>query len=185
MNKPNLMDIELNSSSNECPVLCSICGGECCRTKPGIDSPERVLVAADPELALHDLLASGKWVLDRHRGTPIRAGVERTAEDADRIIYYPRPATSSEYARGVLLTMEGEGAGECVFLDPDVCSLSFEERPKMCRSLEPEVNFECWLSWTRLDAALAWLPWQELVSGVLRRLQDGDGAGTGESGQGG
>jgi hypothetical protein len=157
-----------SGETNECPVLCSICGGECCQTKPGIDGPERFLAAEDPAEALFQLLTSGHWVLDRHYGSP-PDGASAPGEGADeRLIFYPRPATLVEREQGSPTAIPGPG--ECVFLAEQGCLLPFGDRPRMCRALEPEVNFECSSSWTRRDAALAWLPWQATVTAVIARL---------------
>lgn len=153
---------------NECPVLCSICGGECCRTKPGIACPEQFLAAADPAQALFEALASGLWVLDRHYGTPPRGEEDGLPGTTEHLIHYPRPATTAE--REARSVMAIAGACECVFLAEKGCLLPFAERPRMCRALVPEINFECSTSWTRGDAALAWLPWQEMVAAALERL---------------
>ncbi len=163
---PMTMDGE---ATNECPVLCSICGGECCRTKPGIDGPERVLAAEDPAEELVRFLTSGFWVLDRHYGTPPGGTSAPGNGDGERLIYYLRPATLVEREQGSLTAIPGPG--ECVFLAEEGCRLPFAERPRMCRALEPEVNFECSSSWTRGDAALAWLPCQQMVTAVVARLR--------------
>lgn len=162
------MTPDTSNDNNECQVLCSICGGECCRTKPGIDSPERFLAAADPVGALFEVLSSGLWVLDRHYGTPPRGETAGLPGTTENLIRYPRPATTAERDAGSLTAVAG--ACECVFLAEDGCLLPFDERPRMCRALEPEINFECSSSWTRGDAALAWLPWQGIVAAVLDRL---------------
>ncbi|HEY6009804.1 MAG TPA: hypothetical protein VIU40_15870 [Geobacteraceae bacterium] len=157
----------IRGDTNECPVLCSICGGECCRTKPGIDGPERVLATPDPAEALFLLINSGFWVLDQHYGT--HPAGEAVDDGDERPIHYPRPATLVEREEMSFLAIPGPG--ECVFLGVEGCLLPFAERPRMCRALEPEVNFECRTSWTRRDAALVWLPSQEMVAAVLARLR--------------
>ena len=158
-----------DGETNECPVLCSICGGECCRTKPGIDGPERFLAAEDPAEELFRFIASGFWVLDRHYGTPPDGDSAPGERAAERLIFYPRPATLVEREQESFTAIPGPG--ECTFLVEEGCRLPFTDRPRMCRALEPEVNFECRSSWTRRDAALAWLPCQEMVAAVVDRLR--------------
>lgn len=156
--------------NNESPTLCGICGGECCRTKPGIEGPKRFLAAPNPAEALRSALASGLWVLAEHYGVPRPEGTAAQPGDMDRVLYYPRPATRAEHPRAAFST-EDEGR-ECVFLGEGGCLLPFAERPRMCRALEPDVNFECTTSWSRREAALAWLPWQHLIEEARRRQGD-------------
>jgi hypothetical protein len=158
----------VTASGNEAPVLCGICGGECCRTKPGIEGPERFLTAGDPAEALYQALASGRWVLAEHYGVPRAEGIEAAPGDMDRLLHYPRPATRREREPDLLLPEEEGNC--CAFLGDSGCRLSFAGRPRMCRELEPDANFECTAAWTRRDAALAWLPWQQMVEEALRRL---------------
>lgn len=152
---------------NEDHDICSACGGQCCRTRPGIEGPERFLTAPDPAGLLSDLLSSGLWVLDTHYGIPYDPEKGEKG-DPDRIILYPRPATREERSEGRVLALPG--AGECVYLRNNGCLLQFDDRPLACRALEPTAGFQCSSSWTRFDAARAWSPHQDVVSTALRRL---------------
>lgn len=157
-----------NFPNNECFRLCTLCGGECCKTKPGIEAPERFVRGSSVETLLTEALSSGLWVLDRHRGVPTAAETKPDERDRFITIWYPRPATIRERSEGALF---GSGeAGACVFLTESGCRLSFADRPLMCSALEPDVAFECSSSWTRLDAALAWLPFRQQVINVLKGL---------------
>jgi Fe-S-cluster containining protein len=150
--------------NNECLSLCSLCGGECCKTKPGIEWASRFIDTADPYESLMQCLSSGLWVLERHYGIPGR----QDPVSRETITYYPRPATRNENKAGVIFSA-GE-PGDCIFLNENGCDLAFELRPHMCQTLEPDVIFECSSSWTRLDAALDWLPHQPLLAQVLKAL---------------
>ncbi|AJE04098.1 hypothetical protein [Geobacter pickeringii] len=153
--------------NNESATLCGACGGECCRTRPGIEAPGRFLAAPDPAGHLRDLLASGLWVLDTHYGVPYDPAKGERG-DPDLIIRYPRPATRPEQESGGISALPG--AGECVFLRADGCALPFADRPRACQALEPTAGFDCSSSWTRFDAARAWLPHQDTVAAALTRL---------------
>jgi len=166
------MTTPIAEDNNESFSLCSECGGECCRTKPGIESPERFTRTGDLGEELYRALASGEWVLDRHMGLPVTPETAGLPDRMDRITLYPRPATIEERASGAILA--GEGGGICTFLQANGCRLSFSERPRMCRALEPNGNFHCTTSWGRPDAALAWFPWQETIGGLLHRLPQKD-----------
>jgi hypothetical protein len=153
---------------NERPDLCGPCGGACCRTRPGLESPERFLAAPDPAAALAAGLASGEWVVVRQIGVPWVDGVPPPDEVRWREILCLRPATVAERAAGAAL-----GGGEpspCAFLGDAGCRLPFAGRPRMCQALEPSAGEECVASWDRGDAARAWLPWQDLVADARRRM---------------
>jgi Fe-S-cluster containining protein len=148
-------------ATNERPDVCRACGGECCLHRPGIEAPDRFLAAPDPAGALASALASGDWVLLEHRGVPWEPGEPRDPSEADRIILYPRPATVAERASGTVF--RGGESSPCVFLDPGGCRLRFEQRPRMCQSLEPSAGDDCECEWDQRAAARAWLPWQALA----------------------
>ena len=149
--------------SNERPGICAGCG-ECCRTRPGAEAPERFLADPDPAAALARALASRDWVLARHVTTR-----------------YPRPATVAERAGGVVHA--GAELSPCVFLEPSGCRLSFADRPRMCRDLEPWANGDCQSTWDLPQAAEAWEPWQALVERALGRSYCGSGGQGGHSTQ--
>jgi Fe-S-cluster containining protein len=140
--------------SNERPSLCAACG-ECCRTRPGAEEPERFLRSPDPAGALAAAIASGDWVAAGLAG-----------------VRYARPATVRERASGTVDT--GAEGSPCVFLDPGGCRLAFAERPRMCRDLEPWANGECVPGWDLPDARRAWEPLQTLVEEAVRRASPGD-----------
>ena len=155
--------------NNERAAICAACGGECCRHRPGLEAPDRFLAAPDPAGALAAALASGDWVLARHVGVPWADGVPPPDSDRYRVIEYPRPATVAERERGE--TFRGGEEAPCVFLGASGCALPFEERPRMCQSLEPSAAGDCESPWDQRSAALAWLPWQDIVADAVRRAR--------------
>jgi hypothetical protein len=151
----------------ERPDLCARCG-ECCRTRPGVEAPERFLAEPDPAAALRRALASGDWVLARHVGVAWTDGEPPPDQERWRLVRYPRPATVAERAAGSAHT--GAEASPCVFLGPTGCRLPFAGRPRMCRDLEPWASGDCQATWDLPEAARAWAPWQGLVEEALRGL---------------
>jgi hypothetical protein len=151
--------------TNERPDLCAACG-ECCLTRPGAEEPERFLRAPDPAGALASALASGDWVLARHVGVAWEGAEPPPAGERFRVIRYPRPATVRERTSGTIDT--GAEGSPCVFLAPGGCSLRFDDRPRMCRDLEPWANGDCVAAWDLPHAARAWAPWQALVEEAVR-----------------
>lgn len=166
------MKQESSITNNEDFSVCGTCGGDCCLTRPGIDAPARFLAAPNPAEELTRLLASGLWVLDTHYGVPYDPAKGETG-DPDRIILYPRPATRQEQAAGSLHAVSG--AGECVLLGDNGCTLPFAERPRACQALEPAADFACTSSWSRFDAAREWMHHQDLVTKALALLSSTSG----------
>ena len=136
--------------TGERPDLCAACG-ECCRTRPGVEAPERFLADAHPAAALARALASRDWVLARHLG-----------------VACPRPATIAERAGGAVHA--GAETSPCVFLEATGCRLTYEGRPRMCRELEPWANGDCQARWDLPEAVRAWAPWQGLIDDALGQL---------------
>jgi len=157
--------------NNEHRTLCARCGGQCCRTRPGIEAPERFLAQPDPAAALAALLIQNEWGLETHYGVPYTPGV--TAPDPDRIIKYPRPLTIGEQDSE---NTDPSRSDDCIYLTPTGCSLTFEARPRMCRELVPDSCFECESPWGRREAALAWLLHQDMVLAASAALPAGEGS---------
>ncbi len=153
------------STSNESKQICSSCGGDCCRTKPGIEAPERFQAGEELAESLAEHLASGYWVLDHHYGLPPTQDSPGIPA-ADLELFYPRPANRGELH--MESNLPAEKAMECVFLDHSGCRLPFAERPLMCRALKPAADFNCSSDWTRREAALSWYPWQQEVARARR-----------------
>ena len=157
-------------NSNEDRSICARCGGHCCKTRPGIESPERFLASPDPAAALAQFLGSGNWVLEQHLGVPYQPG--ETAPDPERIIRYPRPATVMEQGRPGPTPLPD--AADCIFLAADGCCLPISDRPRLCQELVPDICLECESPWGRREAALAWLNCQEIIEQALERLMAAD-----------
>ena len=157
-------------TNNEHRSICARCGGQCCRTKPGIEAPEGFLALPDPAAALTELLARREWVLETHYGVPYTPGV--TAPDPGRIIHYPRPATVGEQGDN---GADHPSADDCIYLTVTGCSLAFEDRPRMCRELVPDSCFECESPWGRREAALAWLHHQDIIQTATAALVPQEG----------
>lgn len=151
-------------AGNERLDLCAECGGQCCRSRPGMEAPERFLAASDPAAALAAALATGDWVLAEHVGVPWVDGVEPPEAERRRVLRYPRPATLAERGRGA----PRDELAPCVFLGEGGCRLAFDDRPRACRALVPTPGFECEGDWGRREAALAWLPHQAWVEAARR-----------------
>lgn len=158
---PSTLPETVGIDPNEDREICARCGGDCCRTLPGYDSPDRMRASPDPLRYLVELLSSGEWVLSPH---PWRI-------DGDEwvTVHYPRPATREEADAGSVVAL---GTGTCIFLTDEGCRLPFAERPTLCRALEPHPSMECSSPWGKRDAAIAWLPHRDLTGEALRLTRE-------------
>ncbi len=132
--------------------------GTACLTRPGIEEPERFTLLADPVAALSPGLSTGSITIEVHYGKPYTPGI--TTPLPDCIIYYPRP---SRYSECTVPPPEGISPEACHHLTATGCRLSFSQRPRACRALAPQPDFNCQSDWGRREAALAWFTHQELI----------------------
>jgi len=140
--------------------ICSSCKGQCCKAAPGCTYPSDFNLP--DETSLRAAFASGRYSLDYWMGNP------KTEEDGD--VYFVIPARKG-YEGQVMFNSWG---GECTFLRPWGCELASDERPFVCRHLEPKIvikdEIECLACISHVNAdnsrqasAIEWLPYQELL----------------------
>ena len=124
-------------------LICSECGGECCKNLPGIFHPDDI-----QPLTVHNIatnLALGVWAIDWW--------VDSTN------IYYLRPATVDGHS-----IRDPSWGGICVFLTDSGCKLNYRERPRSCRKLVPTVgDGECGCKIGKYIAARWWIDYQQLL----------------------
>lgn len=131
-------------------VICSACGGACCKHLPGAAFPGDF--GLPDETALRETIASGQWAIDWWEGD-VRPG-----GDLGRTCFV-RPAVD-----GVHPLFDPSWGGFCTFLGPGGCILAAGDRPAGCRYLEPIEGGHCNShGHSKEDAAIAWLPYQDLL----------------------
>ena len=149
-------------------ALCTTCGGKCCKRMPGEMIPEdvcRMYPSATLHGSVNAALASGKIVVDWWEGDP--RDISYDAEDYMDRCGYLRPRA---YTDDPLSVKCGSWGGSCNFLGVEGCELSPEMRPLSCSLLEPQEDGSCLMhdGGGKKAAALAWLPYQDLVWGAVR-----------------
>jgi hypothetical protein len=139
-------------------IICSECGGECCKKMPGSCYPEDFGLPGDFS-SLDVALNSGKYAIDWWEGDA-RGDMEELSKT-----HYIRPATKDKI--GVLY--DPSWGGECVFLAKDGCVLKEDKRPLGCKKLEPKKNTKCVThdNVNKRNAAIAWIPYQEKLTRQL------------------
>ena len=144
-------------------ALCSKCKGACCKKCPGAAFPSDF---KEPLLdSLVEAFRSGKWCVDQSAGRNQR---------------FVRPALAGGYH-----PVDPSWEGRCVFLTADGCKLPWEDRPTVCRRLEPaRANTSVTVAYslcryhgeTReslLDSAAAWRPFRDVIAQALERVKNG------------
>ncbi len=157
--------------NNEKPALCAECKGACCKRMPGFCHPSDFGAPYTRVMRprLRDALASGLYTLDHWIGDP-RPRPRRPLKNA----YFVRPAIKDFEHR----LYHGAWGGECTMLKPTGCSLSFDERPYVCRVFEPGTIFDVIEgcdgkapeSAEKRAISIAWVPYQQLLDEIAAGL---------------
>lgn len=113
-------------------AVCTACGGNCCKSGPGITRPEDW---GGPDRAsmlqrLKAAFATENYSIDWYEGDPRKQPPK--GERLSRCMYV-RPATAK--ARGRLF--DPSWGGTCTLLTPTGCKLEHDARPYECRALKP------------------------------------------------
>jgi hypothetical protein len=140
--------------------MCSTCGGKCCKSLSGINSPEQ-FGAPDKNLLRHNLLKnlkSGRYTIDWWE-----------ADNEMPKTYYMRPSLKGR--EGKIKDPARSGDAACNFLTDKGCELGHEERPTECTTLEPKMKgneYACEQK-SKLDSVKPWVPYQDVMNLVLKR----------------
>jgi Fe-S-cluster containining protein len=152
----NFTDYFINSE------LCKKCGGRCCKSIPGHYIPSEI---ENLEQTLKEKFKSKEWSIDWWEGDP-----REKSED------YPDYIDKAYFVRPRLKNCETIfdptwGGDDCVYLRKNGCILPIEERPYGCRMLFPqEPHCVCKNNSGKQDAAIAWLPFNELLDKIVIEL---------------
>jgi hypothetical protein len=150
--------IQITTKMNLNPVICSKCGGDCCKYQPGITAPTQWGATREAMTAnLAEAFRTGWWAVDWWEGDAVPDG------DLDDV-YFVRP-----HAVGFDKDTLFHGAGhdrQCNFLTAAGCSLKPEERPDGCLHLIPEPSHENCLpkgAPSKREYAVMWRPFQDVI----------------------
>lgn len=148
---------------NEKASLCRQCKGQCCKAYPGAAWP--LDFGHDVEAGLVEALASGNWEIDWWEGYL----------DGVSCPYFVRPAVKIDDRNFDKRLRRGLWTGECIFLGPQGCSLSWEKRPTQCKALKPgkvDGEFSCDYvgAYEKEDCARAWIPYQETIERAAAKV---------------
>ena len=135
---------------------CEGCGN-CCKGMPGLYDPSDFGESLEK---MEAAIRSGRAQADKWEN-------ER---DALGEVYYLRPPTKK--AKGEII--DYSYGGECALLGPTGCTLEYEERPRNCRGLTPEVEGCGEMSeerkLTKRDFVAQWKPFSDQLSDLVDKL---------------
>lgn len=176
---------------NENLEVCKKCGGLCCKNMPGTYSPDdlfgtKQIESQDIEKLImeSDYLSIDRWEAD---------------EEYNKVLYYIRPKlvpiNSNIETMDILISMllrAGDSEKKvdfaivddlhkCYFLGEDGCKLSYDQRPKNCRDLTPNLEKGCYISEVKesnmspkLYYAKLWEPYSEMIEEVAEKILYGE-----------
>lgn len=164
-----MKSLPIFNDRREDAAACGPCGGKCCKSMPGIATPED-FGAPDRDVMqsrLREALSSGRWAIDWWEGDP------RPDSHALDAAYFVRPATWDK--RGTLY--DPSWGGRCTFLGVKGCELEYDARPRNCRALIPRPGTSC--VETDEDGgrvnkdryAIAWIPYIGLLLSVAEEVR--------------
>ena len=141
-------------SQNPNNELCKQCKGFCCKLTPGLTIPQDLgNNLAEIEKRVRELLKTDKWVI---------RGIDTRIEIDDEEYEY------NEYL--CVMPARKSNNRECIFLTDAGCSLSYKNRPYMCRELIPDKTGNCYYP-DSIDAQWAATEW-ELSEIDLAQIRD-------------
>lgn len=164
----NLYEVYImeNIANNENPV-CRKCGGDCCKTMGCEISPGDVIKwkGEISEQTIIELLNTGYISIDWWEGDP-RPIRDIPYDELDTCDYRDGHYLRMRHING--RAIDPSYGGICVALTKHGCKLSLDQRPYGGRALVPNVLSpgHCTSGWGKREAAIAWLPWNDLLEHV-------------------
>lgn len=135
-------------------TICSLCKGRCCKTMGCHYSPDDFTDLTYEGLKRE--IDKGHISIDWWEGNPF---------NDDR---YMQRAYFLRVRNKVANVVDPSWGGECSLLTEDGCPLSYKERPKGGRELEPSTTGVCIARYDKIDAAKDWYKYND----ILDRLAD-------------
>lgn len=139
--------------------LCKECGGSCCKRMACHYSPDDF-----EEITYESLkkeIEKGFISIDWWEGNPFENGSDN---DID-IAYYLRIRNKDSKI------VDPSWGGECILLTDDGCPLSYEERPKGARMLEPNED-NCISHYDKRQAARDWYKYNDILYKLVEEFGD-------------
>lgn len=127
----------------------------------GIAFPEDFGLPETEEKIKDAFLKTNLWALDVWDGEFEHNG--KNGYD----VFYVRPRLKNAKEK----LIDRSWGGECINLTESGCSLTFENRPTICRQLVPSKNYPYCKpegeGFTKEDCVAVWIPYQELLEKII------------------
>lgn len=130
--------------------LCKECGGNCCKRMGCHYSPDDFKEITYESLKKE--IEKGFISIDWWEGNPFENG---STDEIDRVYFLRIRHKDSEI-------VDPSWGGECILLTDDGCPLSYEERPKGARLLEPS-EYNCISHYDKRQAARDWYKYNDIL----------------------
>lgn len=147
--------IPSNDTLNENRIMCSKCGGQCCKNMGCHVSPTDL-----KEITLESIVAmmdeTNCISLDWYEGDP----EDRSNNDPFYFLRIKNDGASM---------IDPSWGGRCCLLTDDGCPILFQYRPKGGRALQPGKN--CTDGYSKAQCAIDWKPYQEILDEVHSHYQ--------------
>lgn len=140
--------------------ICAECGGECCKSSPGIYSPGQIEPFTLDRIM--QMIRNEQCAVDYWEG-------DIESSDLYSCIYYVRPA-----GKGAKRLVDPSWEQECVQLTPNGCKLSTNNRPLQCLALVPVNGMRCKSEpgYSKEDFVRTWRLHQEVMRLVVHEIRN-------------
>ena len=143
--------------------ICSVCKGACCKATPGHIFPSELKFPVTLE-SLTTLLQTNLYAIAWWGDSPMDK-----REEATRLFYLRMRQVCADKI------LDDSKHYYCILLTEIGCKLPHDERPMVCRALIPKENFKCTFdddSLTKVNCAIAWMPYQGIIKSVLKDFNE-------------
>lgn len=143
--------------------ICSACGGACCKARSGHIFPDEFGLDISKEF-LEGLLLKGTYAIDWWGDSPSDNRIE-----ASRLFFLRLKH------KGIEKILDNSKMLPCILLNENGCSLSHNERPRVCQALIPKDNFQCSFENdqnSEIECAIAWQKYQPIIIEILKEMNE-------------
>ena len=165
------MLVQINSSASvEDEKICKECGGNCCKSLPGLIHPRQVGAPNKIRMVhkLTKMFSSGNYAIDWWEGNDYLPKKQR--KNYSHLGFFIRPARIYD-PESPLSQPSGlrdpAWFGTCTFWNEESgCSIDLKHRPLGCQILVPDPSQYCSPkkgNFDKLEAARAWHPYHKII----------------------
>lgn len=158
-----------NIENNENKSICKSCGGKCCKRYSGGYHPDDFGVPITEEFleSLFNPVTDDIPLISIDWYECFNEDYDTTHERG----YYLRPR---HFGGDIVDPSYGEA---CINLTPTGCKLDWDKRPFWCKKLKPTEGFGCGTGKDKLEAAIEWDPYHDILDKLCKKYDKGTHTG--------